>query len=124
MTKLNRGELLVKAIKGEIKEGAKFKRVTSGDIVYFDGRRFKWEGVNESVMEMQVYSPTEQFEPYVEEFTVKLTQLEINSIRTLIGDESVYGLNRKKENYSHPFAVIEDGEAYNKLFEKLNKLVK
>lgn len=62
MTKLNRGELLVKAIKGEIKTGDKFKRVDTSDIVRFDGRRFGW--TSGAIMEMQVYSPTELFEQH------------------------------------------------------------
>ncbi|MDF9638813.1 MULTISPECIES: hypothetical protein [Bacillus cereus group] len=120
MTKLNRGDLLSKAIKGEIKEGDQFKK-NNGEIVRFDGTRFRWS--DRTIMQLNVMAD-ESFEPYVEEITVKLTQKEINSIRTLIGDESIFGLKRKKDNYSHPFEIIEEGEAYNKMFEKLNKLVK
>lgn len=71
MEQLNRGELLVKAIKGEIKTGDKFKRVDTSDVVHFDGRRFVW--TSGAIMEMQVYNLTELFEVYKEKITIELT---------------------------------------------------
>ncbi|NRQ71997.1 hypothetical protein HQK17_28160 [Bacillus cereus] len=118
----NRGQLLDKAFKGEIKAGDKFRRIPSGDVVTFEGRRFKWN--DNSTMEMNVFNKLELFEKHEEKHTIVLTQKEVNSIRTLIGDDTIYGLKRKKEQYSHPFEVIEDGEEYNQMFEKLEKLVK
>ncbi|MED2694216.1 hypothetical protein P4222_01335 [Bacillus thuringiensis] len=106
----NRGQLLDKAFKGEIKAGDKFRRIPSGDVVTFEGRRFKWN--DNSTMEMNVFNKLELFEKHEEKHTIELTQLEINSLRVLVGDSSVNTLQSKKKFYSHPFGIIEGGSEY------------
>ncbi len=118
--RMNRGELLVKAISGNIKKGDKFKS-NINQIITFDGQRFRWS--DNEIMQLNMLSG-ETFEPHEETVTVKLTQKEINSIRVLIGDECFSGLQRKQETYSHPFDIINNGGAYNDMFDKFQKLVK
>ncbi|MBE7117319.1 hypothetical protein FT641_27090 [Bacillus paranthracis] len=120
----NRGQLLDKAFKGEIAKGTEFTRVKSGCKIVFDGEKFRWGSTN-SIVEMGIHCGSDElFEKHEEKHTIELTQLEINSLRVLVGDSSVNTLQSKKKFYSHPFGIIEGGSEYKVLFDKLEKLVK
>lgn len=125
MTKFNRGQLLDKAFKGEIKTGDKFKRVDTSDIVRFDGRRFIW--TSGAIMEMQVYSPTEQFEVYEEKITIELTQTELNTLALMMGrstqNEREEKFARHKELTGKITSICGSGASYD-LYEKLDSLVR
>lgn len=84
----NRGELLVKAIKGEIKSGMRFKK-NNGEIIRFDGERFRWS--DQTIMQLNVMDD-ESFERYEEKVTVELTQADVNSLSVMMNATSHDGL--------------------------------
>lgn len=109
-TKFNRAELLQLALDGKVKAGDKFKDERGWEVTY-DRMMFRWESGSHLMVSVH---PNEHFTPVFvdKEVTITLKQSEINSLRTLVGDESVGGLKRKKEQYSHPFEIIEDNVQY------------
>ncbi|PGM50830.1 hypothetical protein [Bacillus thuringiensis] len=120
--KMNRAELLQMAIDGKVTKGDKFKDERGWDVT-FDGMIFKWE--SGSSLTASVH-PNEHFIPVFvdKDVTITLKQSEINSLRTLVGDESVSGLQRKKDQYSHPFEIITSNTKYREMFDKLEKEVR
>ncbi|MGE2643722.1 hypothetical protein ACQH7H_24255, partial [Escherichia coli] len=105
--------------------GMKFKRVGTTDVVRFDGRRFVW--TSGTIMEMQVYSPTEQFEVYEEKITLELTQEEVNTLALLMGRSSQRECEEKFERHRQLTGKITSicgsGASYD-LYEKLDSLAK
>lgn len=93
---MNRGQLLDKAFKGEIKKGDKFIN-NYGSVMSFDGRYFRWES-SENIVQMQVMDTVETFEKYDPKVTIELTQADINSLSVLMDSTSHNDLERMFED--------------------------
>lgn len=120
--KLNRAELLQLGLNGNVKAGDKFKD-ERGDVITFTGSEFVWD--SGTALKLMVHG-NEYFTPVFvdEDVTITLKQSEINSIRVLVGDETISGLQRKKDQYSHPFEIVKNSGKYNDMFDKLQKVAR
>lgn len=122
-TKYNRAELLQLALDGKVTKGDKFKD-ERGNTATYNGFEFIWDADGKSLL-LFVHE-REHFTPVLvdREVTITLKQSEINSLRILSGGNSFHELQQKKARYSHPWAIVEDGNKYEEMFDKLEKEVR
>ncbi|PGZ29554.1 hypothetical protein COE50_22330 [Bacillus anthracis] len=119
----NRGQLLDKAIKGEIKKGDKFKN-GHGAVMEFDGRYFRWNTTRD-IVEMSVMNGLEMFTKFEEKIKLELTQDEVNTLALLMGYTSQHEREEKfKNQYDGKIKSICGGGTGHALYHKLYKLVK
>lgn len=115
MQKLNRGQLLDKAFKGEFKQGDLFES-NRGDIIIFNGENFVWKD-DGRMLRMRMF-PNETWVHQVN-VTLDLSQKELNTLAVALGSTNVPKL---KQNNSDRLHIVESfGEArrlYTKLTEK------
>ncbi|PEM65315.1 hypothetical protein CN613_25565 [Bacillus pseudomycoides] len=119
----NRGELLDKAFKGEIKAGDKFQRVTSGCKITFNGDEFRWVNSDEIVRMGIACGKEEKFEKVEQKVTIELTQSDINSLTVMMNATSRSDLEVMFEDQSK-VNEINGIQSHINLRSKLNGLVK
>lgn len=128
MEQFNRGQLLDKAFKGEIKTGDKFKRVSTGCMMAFEGENFRWVKSRDIVQMSMNCGKDELFEKHEEKVTVELTQDEINTLAVLMARTSQSEREEKFDRHRlNPTSIIKsicDGTSAHTLYHKLNGLAK
>ncbi|MDF9638814.1 MULTISPECIES: hypothetical protein [Bacillus cereus group] len=127
MEQLNRGQLLDKAFKGEIKTGDKFKRVSTGCMIVFEGEHFRWAKSRDIVQMSTSCGKLEVFEKHEEKIKLELTQDEVNTLALLIARtsqaerEDMFDLHSKT---STRITSICAGGAAHSLFTNLYRIAK
>ncbi|PGM50831.1 hypothetical protein [Bacillus thuringiensis] len=127
MEQLNRGQLLDKAFKGEIKKGDKFKRVSTGCMMEFEGENFRWVKSRDVVQMSMNCGKSELFEKVEVKINVELTQEELNTLAMLMGRTSQSEREEKFERFrsiTRNITSICDGSSAHSLYHKLNELAK
>ncbi|PGM50832.1 hypothetical protein [Bacillus thuringiensis] len=110
--KMNRGQLLEKAFKGEFKAGDTFKS-NRDDIIIFNGENFVWKDDNR-MLRMRIFN-NESWVVY-NDVEVKLSQKELNTLVVAFGNTT---LAKIEQNNRHKLEIVGSTYEARQLFSRL-----
>ncbi|WP_144466748.1 hypothetical protein [Bacillus nitratireducens] len=117
--KMNRGQLLEKAFKGEFKAGDTFKS-NRDDIIIFNGENFVWKDDNR-MLRMRMFH-NESWVAY-NDVDVKLSQKELNTLVIALGNTTLAKIeqNNRLKKLEIVGSTIEARQLFVKLTDKQAK---
>lgn len=114
MMKLNRGQLLEKAFKGEFKKGDLFES-NRGDIIIFNGENFVWKD-DARMLRMRIFHNESWVQ--LKEATITLSQRELNTLTVVLGNSTIQAIKDKNE---YNLNIVEDFDEARRLYSKLTE---